>query len=355
MEDRFLDTILNSRARLQACSSKEDQMNSIPVWSTRLLGWITVLLVGCGSGTPSSSTPTPTAASSKVPGPSASPGSASIPSSWAQIHSFAIQLQGLNLKVAQQSPFDLLICDYSKDGSDGQAYTRKEVDALRLRPGSPRKVVAYLSVGEAESYRFYWKPSYKPGAPVWLGPTNPEWGGNYKVHYWDPQWQSIVFGYADKILDNGFDGLFLDVVDAYEFWEKKRPTAAEDMKRFVTSLSEHVRARSGKDVGIFLNGGGGLAADSRFLQNITGVVKEEIFFGLGGDGKVTPKETTQSCLNQLKPVVDSGRLVLSIDYTTNQNQVLSAHQQARSAGYLEYVGVRNLDRLNLKANSPQRN
>jgi len=42
---------------------------------------------------------------------------------------------------------------------------------------------------------------------------NPDWEGNYKVHYWDAGWQAIIYGNADsycrKILDAGFDGAYL--------------------------------------------------------------------------------------------------------------------------------------------------
>ena len=48
--------------------------------------------------------------------------------------------------------------------------------------------------------------------------------GNYKVRYWDPDWQAIIYGnhdsYLAKILSAGFDGVYLDLIDAYEHFEK---------------------------------------------------------------------------------------------------------------------------------------
>jgi cysteinyl-tRNA synthetase, unknown class len=264
-----------------------------------------------------------------------------------KVSSFGIQLQGLDVTQSKTSPFQMLICDYSRDGSAAGRYSREEVSLLK---SGGRRLVGYLSVGEAESYRGYWKPGWKPGRPVWLGPTNPDWGGNYKVHYWDPQWQSVIFQYADTILEQGFDGLFLDVVDAYEFWESKRPTASADMVQLILGLTQHVRAKYGQNIGIFLNGGAGLVADPTLLSSITGIAKEEIFFGLGGDDRPTTAEFTKQALQELEPVTKSGKLVLSIDYTSKLDQARVAHQKASQAGYLEYVGVRNLDRLVLDAN-----
>ena len=61
--------------------------------------------------------------------------------------------------------------------------------------------------------------------PVWLEEENPNWPGNYKVKYWDPEWQSIIFGsenaYLDAILAVNFDGVYLDIIDGFEYFENK--------------------------------------------------------------------------------------------------------------------------------------
>jgi cysteinyl-tRNA synthetase len=45
------------------------------------------------------------------------------------------------------------------------------------------------------------------------------------VRYWDKTWQNIIYGnndtYLKKIIDAGFDGVYLDVVDAFEYFEEK--------------------------------------------------------------------------------------------------------------------------------------
>ena len=61
-------------------------------------------------------------------------------------------------------------------------------------------------------------------ASSWLEEENPDWSGNYKIRYWDKNWQQIIFGnpdaYLDKILKAGFDGVYLDLVDSYEYFEE---------------------------------------------------------------------------------------------------------------------------------------
>ena len=84
-------------------------------------------------------------------------------------------------------------------------------------------IVAYMSIGEAEDYRYYWKPSWKINNPSFIVSSNPSWPGNYKVQYWDSTWQSIIFGnddsYTKKILSAGFDGVYLDIIDGYSYFE----------------------------------------------------------------------------------------------------------------------------------------
>ncbi|HDP34189.1 MAG TPA: hypothetical protein ENN29_03660 [Candidatus Hydrogenedentes bacterium] len=102
--------------------------------------------------------------------------------------------------------------------------TADEVARLQTKPnGARRLVVAYMSIGEAEAYRYYWRDEWRPGNPDWLERENPDWAGNYKVRYWAPEWQSIIYGgadaYLDRIIAAGFDGAYLDLIDAYEYFE----------------------------------------------------------------------------------------------------------------------------------------
>jgi cysteinyl-tRNA synthetase, unknown class len=118
--------------------------------------------------------------------------------------------------------YDLIIMDLFFD--EGEAFNSTEIQQLKTKAnGGKRLVVCYMSIGEAEDYRYYWQSSWRKGNPAWLDKENRQWEGNYKVHYWDPGWQSIIFGnntsYAKKILDAGFDGAYLDIIEAFEYYE----------------------------------------------------------------------------------------------------------------------------------------
>ena len=112
---------------------------------------------------------------------------------------------------------DLLVVD--AEAEDGRL-TPDEIDRLRRKPnGARRLVLCYLSIGEAEAYRDYWDPEWESNPPDWLLSENPNWPGNYLVRYWDTEWQAIVFDQLDRIMEAGFDGVYLDLVDAYESFE----------------------------------------------------------------------------------------------------------------------------------------
>lgn len=122
---------------------------------------------------------------------------------------------------------DLFCADEKLDFSD--------VQRLKVKPnGARRQVICYMSIGEAESYRYYWKDewnkrprhgrrNFQHTSPVWLKGENPAWKENFKVDYRDPEWQGIIYkgedSYLQKILDAGFDGVYLDIVDAFEYFE----------------------------------------------------------------------------------------------------------------------------------------
>ena len=126
------------------------------------------------------------------------------------------------LQALEVTNYDLIIMDLFFD--ENISYTHEEIARLKSKQnGGSRLVVCYMSIGEAEDYRYYWESSWNQNKPEWLDKENPDWEGNYKVKYWNPEWQSIIYGndesYLKKILDAGFDGVYLDIIDAYEYYE----------------------------------------------------------------------------------------------------------------------------------------
>ncbi len=122
----------------------------------------------------------------------------------------------------QETNYDILLIDAFYGGEE--ALTADEIASLKTKAfGGARLVIAYMSIGEAENYRYYWQSGWDTTPPSWLAEENPDWPGNYKVRFWIKSWQDIIYGndnsYLKKILDAGFDGVYLDIIDAYEYFE----------------------------------------------------------------------------------------------------------------------------------------
>ena len=138
---------------------------------------------------------------------------------------FTTKLQMLN--AMKQTNYDVIIMDaFFQEGGNNTGWTAAEINQLKTKlNGGKRLVIAYMSIGEAEDYRYYWKTEWNNKRPAWLENLNPQWPGNYEVKYWNPEWKQIITGnsssYSQKILDAAFDGLYLDIIDGFEYWESK--------------------------------------------------------------------------------------------------------------------------------------
>ena len=124
--------------------------------------------------------------------------------------------------------YDLIIMDLFYEPADGGSgpveLTSTDLEVISDKAdGGSRLLICYMSIGEAEDYRYYWDDGWSVGSPEWIEDENPNWEGNYKVRYWDEEWQAVIFGsedaYLDKIIAAGFDGVYLDIIDAFEYFE----------------------------------------------------------------------------------------------------------------------------------------
>ncbi|MBI3949164.1 MAG: endo alpha-1,4 polygalactosaminidase [Acidobacteria bacterium] len=262
------------------------------------------------------------------------------------INDFLYQLQNLDLEAIGDTAYDLIVMDYSSDGSEAGEFTATQIADLKQSPGGSKVVLAYMSIGEAEDYRFYWQRHWRPGNPPWLDHQNPNWPGNYKVHYWDPAWQAIIFEYTDRLLSAGFDGAYLDIIDAYEYYaERGRASAAQEMADFVAAIAAHARARD-PDFYIFPQNAPDLATlVPAYLNSVNGIGQEDIYYGYDEDDQPTPPEVTAELERYLDVFKSAGKLVLTIDYAITPAHIDDAYAKSRAKGYVPFCTVRDLDQL----------
>jgi cysteinyl-tRNA synthetase len=229
---------------------------------------------------------------------------------------------------------DWIVVDAAYSGEAEGRWTREDLQTIRAgKPG--RRVLAYLSIGEAEDYRGYWQKSWdadrdgRPdaGAPDFLMPVNPDWAGNYRVRYWRADWQKLILAEVDRISAQGFDGAYLDLVDAFETfefdgkdWINDRPnketghTFRQDMIAWVTAIGERMR-RDGPTRLLVPQNGSQLVSDAAYREMVSAIGLEDVF--TNGNRRQKGAEI-KSRVRHIEPLVAASKPVLLIEYPKKQ-------------------------------------
>jgi cysteinyl-tRNA synthetase, unknown class len=266
-----------------------------------------------------------------------------------EIKSWAFQLQSVDPIEIKASPYDLVVIDYGFDRRNATAFPREVVELMRTRPdGRKRLVLAYFSIGEAEDYRYYWQDSWLTQRPEWLEPENPDWPGNYLVQYWHPEWRALLFGnpnaYLDRIIDAGFDGVYLDGIDKFDRWRRRRPSAAPDMVALVEAIASYAKAQR-KDFLIVPQNGDDLLANPSFVHAIDGFAREDLLYSEKDEDVRNTQRSIAESVRRLRPLVTAGKTVLVVEYTAKAELAASMLREIRELGFVGYIADRELNKL----------
>jgi uncharacterized protein (TIGR01370 family) len=278
----------------------------------------------------------------------------------------------------------LVVADYSRDGSGEGAFTPAEVAAMQGAGPDRKFVLAYISIGESEDFRAYWDESWtrdgsaggslRPGAPDWLGPLNPEWPDSRKVRYWDEDWKAIAVDWVETIAGQGFDGAYLDIVDAYYFWAhevhdkdlkpgdpKSGSEAAARMIDFIVELSAEARTVNPdfillqqnapfllNDL-VFDTGGKPKPDDARIAalhEAVAGIAIEDLYLRGGKDEDNRFRPDKAAIAEVIEAYAAQGEFVLSVDYVRKPGLIEKYLARAEDDGFLPYAAPsRELDRV----------
>jgi cysteinyl-tRNA synthetase len=283
----------------------------------------------------------------------------SIPTSFAyilQADSFAKTKPAAVAKL-KESGRDWIVLDATFAGDT--PWEQSDLDAIRSGKAG-RKVVAYLSIGEAEDYRPYWQSEWvsngkrSAAAPVWLGIENPEWKGNYQVKYWNAEWQKLMLAAIDDAMSRGFDGVYLDIVDGFQTYEQgaddyldermnpeTKQTYRRDMVDWVKAIASCARARNPTALVIPQNGSQ-LAAHKDFVEVISAQGIEDLFTN---GKKLQPASHTDEVLGHLKLLSSAKKPVLLIEYPKTPERQALSKKLAKENGLVWLVTDRQLKTL----------
>ena len=244
----------------------------------------------------------------------------------------------------------------------------------RLRVLQPKRLVlAYVNIGQAESYRTYWRKSWKKpttterGTPDFILSVDPEgWKDNFPVAYWDPRWQAIVAPGRTSVahsessllahaMADGFDGIYMDWVGGYE-----DPTVVQAateagvnpalaMIEFIRTLRTQAHQRDPSFLIVAQNAPYLLDADPTYIDAIDGIGMEDTWFGgsssarwgeaKGGDlpNRYAEDASTAGIVNQLQRYRQAGCAVFTVDYCLKPKNARHVYTEARKRGFVPLV------------------
>jgi cysteinyl-tRNA synthetase len=315
------------------------------------------------------------------------------PLALATVHYWAYQIQGLEedgaVDALVQSKYDLLVLeptrtDFVSEGSRdfNTAGMVARIKASAAHDGQHRKLLlAYIDIGEAENWRWYWTwsadwPAGQPrpaGWPGWIVTPDPDgWAGNFPVAFWDAAWKDIVIygtqhppaagrdfvSVLDEVIKDGFDGVYLDWVEVYSDSQviKAAQAAGVDPKAEIAKFIEEIRAygrqRNPGFIVIQQNAPELIEDNPQITGIIDGIGQEDTWFSGQADkdwddpqGYGQARDSQESL--QIQRLLDlyraAGKPVFTIDYTVSQAGQVYA--QAAAKGYVGYCSRTSLSRL----------
>lgn len=223
---------------------------------------------------------------------------------------------------------------------DPDCYSAFEIQELKL---SGATVVAYLSVGEAESYRDYYAKIASSGLII---AENESWKTNFSIKYWDPLWLDTLQKYSSSILEKGFDGFFMDVVDAWEAYdEEQQPEFRKKMQLLLTSLADFSR-RKRAGIKLILQNSHQLMEAEEVFRRFDGINQESLFASWANE-KID-KDWQQQKIVALEKIRKKGKFVTLLEYTRNPLLMAIANMKASLHGFIPYFSVKDLDQIFLK-------
>ncbi len=254
--------------------------------------------------------------------------------------------------------------------------------------------LAYVDVGQAEDWRWYYEEGWTIGDPEWIVATDPNnWEGNYPVAFWHQEWEDIVIygdgenSHVNATLDAGFDGIYMDWIEAYSdervidkvaedfalTYEQAEEKSSQLMFDFIDKIGTYARTEAddaNPDYLVVTQNASDLYVwdPDRFEEVNDGIALEAIWWdGDGGfdnwndsDGynlrtnKLYPN-WTEEVLSHLDPM--KGRLpIFCVEYAQDMDGDDAASQVydelAPKHGFIPYASRRSLARLSTTPHPP---
>ena len=134
------------------------------------------------------------------------------------------------------APVGVKIIDLYDD--NGDLFSTSQVAQMERGGGA---LLGYFDIGHAENWRTYWATLPKSI----LGPSVDP--GEYNVEYWSSTWLKVAENYVQTMIDQGYDGAFLDNLSEAETpWAEAHAPGKNSvgaMDNVIEELATYARAK----------------------------------------------------------------------------------------------------------------
>lgn len=220
----------------------------------------------------------------------------------------------------------------------------------RLPPGlvaNSTIVLAYLSVGEAETGRGYWHAVRGRSFAI---EQNHDWPDNVRVDIRDRRWQSILLDEeVPRLLAEGYQGFMLDTLDTAPYLERKDPVRFAGSRQSLGEFLALLRRMFPKAI-LLANGTETLADAAPFVD---GYVTEGIFATYDSAPlryrKTTSAERDWRLAQVAAALARAWHPIFSIEYAAGAGAPAGlaewAARQSREHGFHPFVTSKSIDRF----------
>lgn len=323
---------------------------------------------------------------------SASFAMAQTPLTLGEVRYFAYQIQDIDqpgaVDALAATHYDMLIIEPTRTDWSSDARNFDTPGAVaRLKAGLAsdgihrKLVIAYIDIGEAEDWRWYWKwstdwpaGSARPADwPDYIVTHDPDgWGGNYPVAFWDERWKDVVIygrnqstahpgGYnsiIDEVIKAGFDGIYLDWVEAFENSEimaeatRQGKNPADEMVTFIQEMRAYAELRSPTFIIIQQNAASLVGLRPDLTSVIDGIAQEAIWYDgdatddwndVNGYDFVNDTDLVAYYLGFLNQYRAAGLPVFDVEYALGMAN--SGYTLATANGFVPYCTRRSLSNV----------
>lgn len=210
-----------------------------------------------------------------------------------------------------------------------------------------KTVIGYISLGEVESHRDYYKEVEKEGI---LLDRNPNWPDSRYVDVRDMRWaRRVVEELVPRLLHKGFHGIFIDTLDNPADLERRDPRRFKGMTEAAANLVKAIR-RNYPRMYIMLNRAYEIlpSVESEIDSVLGESVFTEIDFKKKSYRRASPRDYRQQVEWLQAARKRQPRLkVYTLDYWPPEDVtgVIRIYAEQRKNGFIPYVSIKDLDRV----------